>query len=389
MRSFFSIIALLTSLISGWGQNNLVPNAGFEELFTCPSHLGQFNGVVKNWKTPTHGTPNYYHACASQPEVGVPFNYFGYKKALQGAAYSGIMTSNAFREYITIELKASLKTGITYRLQFYTSVILNSSCTSKGLDILFSPQPPYSDQPGTNLTVPATLTIPINYPDESWVRSQVCFQAMGGERYLTVGDLQYPQAHHDCGDGEISYYFIDSIKLEEIIPNSPREIIVTTCPLTFPMVLDGKTLTRLNSTADPVAWIWQDSIHAPRLTINQAGKYRLTVNYPNCISDDYIIHTGDQDCLTSIFAPNIFTPDGDGINDHFEIHHKGILWERLTIYNRYGEPVFSASDPGLSWDGYTVGGSPSPPGVYVYLLRYKIIATGKMAQKSGSVTLIR
>jgi len=389
LRSFFGSIALLTLVVTGKGQHNLVPNAGFEEHSICPSHLGQFNGVVKNWRTPTNGTPNYYHACATQPEVSVPFNYFGYKKAVQGSAYSGIMTSNAFREYITVELKASLQSGKTYQLHFYTSVLLNAGCKSKGLDILFSRLPPYSDQPGTNLNTPATITVPIDYPDENWVHTKVCFQAGGGERYLTIGDLAYPQAHHDCMDGEISYYFIDSIRLEEVFPTPLFEIGVSGCSFSFPMELDGVSLTGIKSIPGLISWEWQDSIYTPRLTIHQAGNYRLKVGYSNCHHEDYIIRVDSQDCRSSLFIPNIFTPDGDGINDYFEIRSKGILWERLTIFNRYGAPVFSTTDPGLGWDGNTVAGSPCYSGVYVFLLRYKIIASGQITHKTGSVTLIR
>lgn len=389
MRSFFGSIALLALVVTSNGQHNLVPNAGFEEYSTCPSHLGQFNEAVKNWRTPTRGTPNYYHACATQPEVSVPFNYFGHKKAIQGSAYAGIMTSNAFREYITVELKASLQSGKTYRLHFYTAVILNAGCKSKGLDILFSGLPPFSDQPGTNLNIPASITVPINYPDENWVYTKACFKASGGERYLTIGDLAYPQAHHDCLDGEISYYFIDSIRLEEIIPAPPFEIKVSACPLSFPMNLDGVSLTGIKSIPGPLSWEWQDSVYTSGLTIYQAGNYRLKVGYSYCHQEDYIIRVGDQDCHSSLFMPNIFTPDGDGINDYFDIQSKGILWERLTIFNRYGEPVFSTTDPGLSWDGNTAGGSPCASGVYVFLLRYQIIASGQSTQKTGSVTLIR
>jgi gliding motility-associated-like protein len=204
-----------------------------------------------------------------------------------------------------------------------------------------------------------------------------------------LGDLRYPRARHDCGDGEVSYYFIDSINLEEIIPNTPREIAATYCPLTFPMVLDGNKLAGVSSSAEPLSWLWQDSINTPRLTIYEKGNYRLSANFPNCIREDYIIQVGDKDCQVAIFAPNIFTPDGDGINDLFEFHHKGILWDQLTVYNRYGEPVFSTANPGLGWDGNVWSGSPSPPGVYVYMLQYKIISTGKMTRLSGSVTLIR
>jgi len=388
LRLLFCISTLLTFCVAVKSQINLVPNPGFEEYFTCPGHLSQFNGVVKYWVTPTTGTPNYYHACASQPEVGMPFNYFGYKQAMQGSAYTGIMTSSAFREYITVELKSPLLAGKNYRLGFYTSVILRADCKSKGLDILLSALPPYTDQPGANVIASPTLSVPIDYTDESWVLSQVCFQANGDERFLTIGDMKYPRAQHNCQDGAISYYFIDMVSLEEIIPYPRQEINVSSCNLNFPLTLDGAIMAGANSSLDNINWQWEDSIFTRLRTIHSSGNYRLKVQYPHCIQSDYIIRVSDLDCRASLFIPNIFTPDGDGLNDLFEIHSRGIWLERMTIYNRTGQPVFSTTDPEFKWDGSS-GDNQWPAGVYVYLIRYKNILSNITTQKSGSLTLVR
>lgn len=64
--------------------------------------------------------------------------------------------------------------------------------------------------------------------------------------------------------------------------------------------------------------------------------------------------------------PNVFTPNGDGINDML-IAHTSALVESVDfkIYNRMGQLVFSTTDPRLNWDG-TYNGKIVAPGIYFY-----------------------
>ncbi|NDC42585.1 MAG: gliding motility-associated C-terminal domain-containing protein, partial [Chitinophagia bacterium] len=88
------------------------------------------------------------------------------------------------------------------------------------------------------------------------------------------------------------------------------------------------------------------------------------------------------------YIPSAFTPNGDSKNDVFRI--VGRPYERLvemSIYNRWGEKVFSSNDIHKGWDG-TWNGVPQDIGVYYYAI---IIATQEGTNKtfSGPVTLIR
>ena len=86
-----------------------------------------------------------------------------------------------------------------------------------------------------------------------------------------------------------------------------------------------------------------------------------------------------------LFIPNVFTPNGDGKNDFFEI--KGmdnpcIDINRLTIFNRWGKKVFEAVESQFRWDG-TTNEKRLADGVYFYVLE------GDGFLKSGNVTLLR
>ncbi|MFK7784637.1 MAG: gliding motility-associated C-terminal domain-containing protein [Crocinitomicaceae bacterium] len=68
------------------------------------------------------------------------------------------------------------------------------------------------------------------------------------------------------------------------------------------------------------------------------------------------------------YAPNSFTPDGDGYNETFFGHATDIKWIELQIYNRWGELIFEGADDDADqvvWDG-TYRGQPVQTGTYTY-----------------------
>ncbi|MEO6131141.1 MAG: gliding motility-associated C-terminal domain-containing protein, partial [Saprospiraceae bacterium] len=109
----------------------------------------------------------------------------------------------------------------------------------------------------------------------------------------------------------------------------------------------------------------------------------------------------DEDALTlflekktDIYVPNIFSPNGDNINDHLIIS-TGLDVEEISsliIFDRWGNMVFSAhrfqaNDPDVAWDG-TLSGRPLNSAVFAY----RLIATlkdGTQMMKMGDVTLLR
>ena len=69
--------------------------------------------------------------------------------------------------------------------------------------------------------------------------------------------------------------------------------------------------------------------------------------------------------------PNVFTPNGDGINDLFvPVKHTYQFVERISIkiFNRHGELVFETTEPEIRWNGKVKGSSNfASPGVYYYI----------------------
>ncbi|MCB9232610.1 MAG: PKD domain-containing protein [Bacteroidia bacterium] len=89
----------------------------------------------------------------------------------------------------------------------------------------------------------------------------------------------------------------------------------------------------------------------------------------------------------ALFAPNAFTPNGDGINDEFLLVGKFIEDFHLEIFDRWGQLLFVSDKLDSGWNG-TYHKEDCQEGVYVFVAR-AVDNVGKHFQVRGSVTLIR
>ncbi len=96
----------------------------------------------------------------------------------------------------------------------------------------------------------------------------------------------------------------------------------------------------------------------------------------------------------NVYAPNVFTPNGDGFNDFFTIFSDDGVRQILTlkIFNRWGGQIFQTdniktNDEPRGWDG-TFKGQELNPDVFVWLAQIEFI-DGEVLQMSGDVTLVR
>jgi gliding motility-associated-like protein len=91
----------------------------------------------------------------------------------------------------------------------------------------------------------------------------------------------------------------------------------------------------------------------------------------------------------AIWIPNSFTPNGDGINDVFQVVSHDLLEYEIKIFNRWGEMVFQSTDPAMPWMGNHKSGEYfCPDGVYQYVARIKGFNTDAV-EYSGTISLLR
>jgi gliding motility-associated-like protein len=96
-----------------------------------------------------------------------------------------------------------------------------------------------------------------------------------------------------------------------------------------------------------------------------------------------------DDCNIYIFIPNSFTPNSDGINDVWYPEINGWTEVETLVFNRWGEIIFSSSNPNLPWIGEVRNGSYfAPEGIYSYLIKVKF-TNGEAREFRGFVSLVR
>lgn len=74
---------------------------------------------------------------------------------------------------------------------------------------------------------------------------------------------------------------------------------------------------------------------------------------------------------STLYMPDAFTPNGDGLNDEYCVLSYNLLSFDLKIYNRWGQLLFQTNDPGKCWDGSFKGQAVPVPDVYVFILSAK------------------
>lgn len=123
------------------------------------------------------------------------------------------------------------------------------------------------------------------------------------------------------------------------------------------------------------------------INIHQSGTYKVHLtNSFACSVVRTIEVTGS--CQTNAFAPDSFTPNGDQINDKFRLFVTNGSPIRLTIYNRWGDMVYSEESTNPQWNGQCKG-EDCPLGTYSYSLWYKPLGSDAILEHRGSVLLLR
>ncbi len=102
-----------------------------------------------------------------------------------------------------------------------------------------------------------------------------------------------------------------------------------------------------------------------RFSTEKMYKMRLKVtDYYGCVDSlDTTIEV-----FKELQIPNIFTPNGDHVNDFFEVHTDGRTVFSLQIFTMTGQLIFKSESRSIIWDGRLTNGSIAIPGTYLYII---------------------
>jgi len=154
---------------------------------------------------------------------------------------------------------------------------------------------------------------------------------------------------------------------------------------------------------NPVLWSWNFGSGAIPLT---SAEQNPMVVYPEGIAAVYptmLYVWNEYGCVDSlasqvevindvnIYAPNVFTPDGDEFNETWRVYINGIdIYDyHCIIFNRWGETIWESYNPEAEWEGTYAGGDEVQDGTYVWLVYAKDSYNDKKYEFRGTVNIIR
>ncbi len=180
----------------------------------------------------------------------------------------------------------------------------------------------------------------------------------------------------------------------------PITLSLTADPPVGSMVAQGSPVTLMADIDNPgdldieIRWTQggaplEGAAGATEITVNpvDTASYLLTVTTPNGCT--YTARASFNVEPAQFVIPNAFTPNGDGVNEFFNIVQEGMVDEivRFQVFNRWGEVVYDNENPGMGWDG-TFNGDPQPSDVYAYIITVRFL-DGEEQTEQGDVTLLR
>ncbi len=163
-----------------------------------------------------------------------------------------------------------------------------------------------------------------------------------------------------------------------------------------PIENDDVIFTDATHEATIAKWDWyfmnlpkpHSNLQNPVYMYSEAGTYAvalLVTSKHGCV--DTIVKTIVVGEDYGIYVPNIFSPNGDGLNDVFQPKGFGISKYELRIFNRWGEELMMTNDFGHGWDGMYKG-KLSKEDTYVWKINVTNVF-GKSHELTGNVTLIK
>lgn len=349
-KSFFYILVFLGFYPGANAQTELIFNGSFEQLDDCPeSTSAEFDDefTVQGWWAATSGSIDNYHECApfslGIQNQGVPLNGFGFQPAKEGKGYAGFANVSGrhsvtkeifyeYREYFETRLTEPLESGGVYTLEFYVS--LCDSSTSNAL--------------GTRMCHPATDRIGALFTQASVMNPDPLF----------YGILPYePTAESNPG-----LLLNDSLGWQH---------------LQLPFVAEGGEeymTVGFFRNMNQMTHSWYEYSSNDPLSEEASWYYYL---------DAFSLKKG-----ADLSMPNIFTPNGDEVNDEVSVNLPPGIETTWSIYNRWGNLVYQKTGSEQTWTGQnSFTSQPCTDGTYFYVIEMKT-HTGKFYKK-GCIQLVR
>ena len=200
----------------------------------------------------------------------------------------------------------------------------------------------------------------------------------GGDYYVTLQDA------NGC-EYELDYYLetIEPMEVEivsELLPCSLEAVTVR------PELVTGDWESAL--------FTWPDGSTGYEWEVEQPGTYTVTASN-NCeiISRQFAVDLEADGRVSYLYIPNSFSPNGDGINDKFQVFAADgiqVNYLEVKIFDRWGNMLREFYNINDGWGGDFRAESMNP-GVYVYYVIARVVSCGREIElfKEGDITIVK
>lgn len=158
-------------------------------------------------------------------------------------------------------------------------------------------------------------------------------------------------------------------------------------------VLLTVSFTNFSNNADSYLWNFGDGGTStevnPQHLYTTKGSFtvKLTASNKGACTNTFSLGKLDLKYNVTVFIPNTFTPNSDGINDYFSVNITNLKNYRIQIFNRYGKLLYEAKDILKRWDGL-YNGQPVPIGTYYYVITATTLNEDAL-KEAGYITVLR
>lgn len=274
----------------------------------------------------------------------------------------------------------------------YTVVVTdNNSCTA-------------STQVTVNEPVQlSAVTVPTDVSCYHYTDGQITVTGAGGvpgyTYSLSTGDQNSTGVFSPLSVGSYTITVTDASNCtitDVAVINEPDSVSLSVTPDPVTVNL-GETIQLQTSTTQTgaVTYNWQPTFGlscydcaAPSFSGNYSYVYTVTMTTAGGCTG---ISTVNITVIPNynVFIPNVFTPNGDGTNDTWQIFGNlpGIKQIEVKVFNRWGEKVFESTDINFAWDGSFKG--TTVPAVYSYVAKFVWLDNHSDNRYKGTITLLK
>lgn len=247
---------------------------------------------------------------------------------------------------------------------------------------------------GQAISEPGTYVFTTNLPEGC--DSVLLLNVSGRNQYETFLDIDFCHGEHvrfgNRTFGKTGFYEILRPALNGCDTIIYLDLLVSNIGFpTFETQADdgaGNGAIDLSMTGNGLTYHWSNEATTEDLDGLAAGEYQVTItNSDSC----QVVRTVRVKRLERFAVPNAFTPNGDGINDFFNLvaNEEAPKVLAFRVYNRWGRLVYDNDDPERGWGG-AFNGEPQPADTYFYTIQVaRQVGPEELLLFQGDVSLLR